>query len=230
MRETVRLLRGFAGASGSVAVVSEDADSTTGTDAAVDRSDGATGAPDAGESRESDAVAAASSTADRSPAADDVPHTDELPEDLDISGLVGPYEFPNNSKRRVASVLYFVVGVICIGLGFGVESPLVNGGLAVVGIGLVAFAVYSWAVAVDTAVDEADALVVAARTVGLVPGHASAQMTWRGWRSRPVWRILLYSDEEQPLHRALVVVDGVSGDVIEHLVEDNPEDWSDLIA
>lgn len=155
-------------------------------------------------------------------------HVDTLPADLDISGLVGPYEFPNNSKRRISSVLYLVVGAICVWLGFGVDSPLVNGGLAVVGIGLVAFAVYSWLVAVDTAVDEADALVIAARTVGFVPGHASAQMSWSGWRSRPVWRILVYSDESQPRHRALVLVDGVSGEVREHFVEDNPEDWSQL--
>ncbi len=152
---------------------------------------------------------------------------DTLPADLDVTGLVGPYEFPNNSKRRIASVLYVVIGAICIWLGFAVESPLVNGGLAVVGVGLVLWAVYGFAVAVDTEVDETDALVAAARTVGFPPGHASAQMGWRGWRSRPVWRILLYSDEEQPRYRALVLVDGVDGRVIEHFVEDNPEDWSE---
>jgi hypothetical protein len=155
---------------------------------------------------------------------------DELPDDLDITGLVGPYEFPNNAKRRIASILYLVIGAICIWLGAGVDSALVNGGLVVVGIGLVAFAVYSYAIAVDTAVEETDALVIAAKTVGFVPGHASAQMSWRGWRSRPEWRILVYSDEEQPEKRAIVLVDGVSGDVREHFVEDNPEDWSDLIA
>ncbi len=162
-------------------------------------------------------------------AADELP-TDELPADLDITGLVGPYEFPNNSKRRIASMLYFVIGAICIWLGVGVDSPLVNSGLTAVGIGLVAFALYSAVVAVETAVDETDALVTAAKTAGFVPGHASAQMAWRGWRSRPLWRILLYSDEEQPLQRALVLVDGVSGEVREHFVEDNPEDWSNLIA
>jgi len=158
----------------------------------------------------------------------EVDYADELPEDLDITGLVGPYEFPNNSKRRIASVLYAVIGAICIWLGFGVDSPLVNAGIAVVGIGLVVFAVYSWLVAVDTVYDETDALLIAARTVGFVPGYASAQMNWSGWRSRPVWRILVYSDEAQPLKRALVVVDGVTGDVREHFVEENPEDWSAL--
>jgi hypothetical protein len=155
---------------------------------------------------------------------------DELPTDLDITGGVAVYEFPNNSKRRIASILYLGVGAICIWLGTAVDSPQVNDGLTVVGIGLVVFAIYSYVVAVDTAVDETDALVIAAETIGFTPGHASAQMSWRGWRSRPLWRILVYSDEEQPVRRALVVVDGVTGEVREHVVEDNPEDWSELIA
>ena len=53
-------------------------------------------------------------------------------------------------------------------------------------------------------------------------------MGWRGLRSRPLWRILLYSDENPPDKRGLVLVDGVDGTVVEHFVEDNPEDWSDL--
>ncbi len=156
------------------------------------------------------------------------PYADELPEDLDITGLVGPYEFPNNSKRRIASLLYLVIGAICVWLGTSVDSALVNGGLTVAGIGLVVFAIYSWLVASETRFDEADALVVAAETVGFAPGYSSAQMTWVGWRSIPTWRVLMYSSEPQPTKRALVVVDAVSGKVREHLVEDNPEDWSDL--
>lgn len=158
-------------------------------------------------------------------------HVDELPEDLDITGLVGPYEFPNNSKRRIASVLYLVVAAICIWLGLAVDSPLVNDGLVVVGVGLAVFAIYSFAIAVDTRVEETDALAIAGATVGFPPGHAAAQMSWRGWLSRPTWRILLYSDETpEPAQRAIVIVDGVNGEVLEHFVEDNPEDWSDLIA
>ena len=165
-------------------------------------------------------------------AADEVDeHVDELPADLDITGLVGPYEFPNNSKRKIASVLYLVVAAICIWLGVAVDSPLVNDGLIVVGIGLAVFAIYGYVVAVDTAVEETDALAIAGATVGFPPGHAAAQMSWRGWASRPTWRILLYSDETpEPAKRAIVIVDGVSGDVIEYFVEDNPEDWSELVV
>lgn len=163
-------------------------------------------------------------------ASDPETYTDALPSDLDISGLVGPYEFPNNSKRRVSAVLYIVAGAICLWLGLAVDSSLVNNGLVVVGAALIVFGIYTWVVAVDTAIEETDALVVAAKTVGFPVGHSSAQMSWRGLRSRPAWRILLYSHESQPLFRGLVVIDGVSGDVIEQLVEDNPEDWSDLVS
>ncbi len=49
-----------------------------------------------------------------------------------------------------------------------------------------------------------------------------------GLRSKPTWRILLYSAEEPPEQRGLVLVDGVDGSIVAHFVEDNPEDWSDL--
>jgi hypothetical protein len=153
---------------------------------------------------------------------------DVLPEDLDISRLAQLYEFPNNSKRRLPATLYLAVGAICLLLGIGVDSPKVNSGLVVFGVGLLAFALYSYAVAVPTKVDEGEALVVSARVAGFTVGPASAQMIWRGWRSRPAWRILMYSAEPQPLRRAIVVVDGVDGSVLEQLVEDNPEDWSEL--
>lgn len=155
-------------------------------------------------------------------------YVDELPEDLDITALAGVYEFPNNAKRRIASLLYLPTGLLCLWLGFAVDSPLTNAGIGVVGVGLVAFAVWSYAVAVPTRYDETDALVAAAEVTGLVAGPAAAQMTWRGWRSRPVWRVLLFSAEEQPVHRAIVLIDGVTGEVLEHFVEDNPEDWSEL--
>jgi hypothetical protein len=76
-------------------------------------------------------------------------------------------------------------------------------------------------------VDEADALVAATRQVGFAVGHASAQMGWRGALSKPTWRILLYSAENPPTRRGLVLVDGIDGAVVDWFVEDNPEDWSE---
>lgn len=157
---------------------------------------------------------------------------DELPEDLDASGMVGPYLFPNNNRRRIPAILYALVGVGSIAL-WAVKhngGVLVNGGFLAAGIGLVAFAAYSYQAGFDLDVDERDALVAASTAVGFPVGHASAQLGWRGLRSRPTWRILLYSSEEPPEHRGLVLVDGVDGTVIEHFVEANPEDWSELPA
>ena len=61
-------------------------------------------------------------------------------------------------------------------------------------------------------------------------GHASAQLAWRGLRSRPTWRILLYSNEARPERRGLVLVDGVDGEIVGRFVEQNPEDWTGLDA
>jgi hypothetical protein len=40
----------------------------------------------------------------------------------------------------------------------------------------------------------------------------------------------LYSGEDPPERRGLVLVDAVSGAVLDHFVEDNPEDWSQYDA
>jgi hypothetical protein len=72
-------------------------------------------------------------------------------------------------------------------------------------------------------VDEKEALVKAQQAVGFAVGHASAQQVWRGLRSRPTWRVLCYSVEEPPIERGLVLVDAINGDVVEQLVESNPE-------
>jgi hypothetical protein len=155
---------------------------------------------------------------------------DELPEDLDARGFVGPYVFPDNDRRRIPAVLYAVLGVACIAVwaAAGDDAVLVNGGVLAAGIGLLVFAAYSWQAGFHLAVDERDALVAASRTVGFPVGHASAQLGWRGLRSRPTWRILLYSADEPPRTRGLVLVDGVDGEVLEHFTEANPEDWSEL--
>jgi len=77
-------------------------------------------------------------------------------------------------------------------------------------------------------VDETEALALASAEVGFAVGHASAQQVWRGWLSRPTWRILLYSGENPPVQRGIVLLDGVSGTVLEWFTEKNPEDWAGL--
>lgn len=157
---------------------------------------------------------------------------DELPEDLDAAGYVGPYLFPNNNRRRIPGIIYLVLAVACVAgwaVTRGSDPVLVNEGVLLAGLALGGFGVYSLVAGWNLEQDEQDALVVATRTVGFPVGHASAQLGWRGLLSKPTWRILLYSAENPPEKRGLVMVDGISGDVLEWFVEDNPEDWADLV-
>jgi drug/metabolite transporter (DMT)-like permease len=156
-------------------------------------------------------------------------YRDELPEELDVSGYVGPYHFPNNNRRRISAAILAVAGVALIALyaGYG-QGVLVNRGFLVGGILMLLLAGYHLVAGATLRVSETDALVVATRTVGFPIGHASAQLSWRGLISRPTWRILLYSADEPPTKRGLVLVSGITGQVGEQLVEDNPEDWSDM--
>jgi hypothetical protein len=159
----------------------------------------------------------------------DADHVDELPEDLDAAGYVGPYLFPNNNRRRIPGYLYLATAAACVAVWALVDdSPYVNGGFLLAAALLTVVGVYSLVSGWNLDVDEQDALVAATRAVGFPVGHASAQMGWRGLLSRPTWRILLYSADTPPAKRGLVLVDGVDGEIVQHFVEDNPEDWTEL--
>ena len=156
---------------------------------------------------------------------------DALPEDLNAAGYVGPYLFPNNNRRRVPGYLYIGTAVVLVAVWLlrrGDGPVLVNTGWLWAAAALAIVGAYSIAAGWNLDVDERDALVVAVREVGFPVGHASAQLGWRGWLSRPTWRILVYSAEDPPAKRGLLLVDGVDGEVVEGFVEDNPEDWSAL--
>ena len=157
-------------------------------------------------------------------------HHDELPADLDVTGYVGPYTFPNNNRRRIPGVIYLVTAIACFALWVTRSDGgiLVNQGLLIAAIALTAIAAYQFAAGVRLDVTETDALIAATRQVGFAVGHASAQLGWRGLLSRPTWRILLYSAEDPPERRGLVLVDGIDGHVVDHFVEKNPEDWANL--
>ena len=153
---------------------------------------------------------------------------DELPEDLDAAGYVGPYEFPDNSRRRKPAYLYALFAVVSVVLWLTMRhsSALVNNGMLGAAVLLGVVALFSFTSGWRMKVDEKEALVAAQGAVGFPVGHASAQQVWRGLRSRPTWRVLVYSAEDPPRRRGLVLVDAVDGSVKEHLVQDNPiEDW-----
>ncbi len=147
---------------------------------------------------------------------------DALPEDLDVTAYVGPYVFPDITRRRIAGTLDALVALACIG-GWWWSG---NGGLAVGAMLLGTIAAYHFAAAWPLRIDQTEALVIATRTVGFPVGHASAQLAWRGLLSRPAWRILLYSADEPPSRRGLVELDAVGGHVMGEYTEANPEDWS----
>jgi hypothetical protein len=153
---------------------------------------------------------------------------DALPADLQPGMVEAPYLFPNNSRRKLPAVLYTVIGLGCMALyaTAGDDPVLINKGTLIAGIVLIVVALYHWQGGWDLSFDEEQALGAATKDVGFPIGHASAQLGWRGLRSRPTWRILLYSNEPIPENRGLVLVDGVDGEIIDRFVETNPEDWS----
>lgn len=150
---------------------------------------------------------------------------DELPSDLDVSAFVGPYQFPDNSRRRIPGYLYLGISALSLLLWLisDQSSGLVNYGFLVFAVSLAAFAVYVLTSSWKMTINERDALVHASRAVDFAVGHASAQQVWRGVRSRPTWRVFCYSAEEPPTHRGLVLVDAVNGNIVECLVELNPD-------
>lgn len=156
---------------------------------------------------------------------------DELPDDLDPSGFVGAYMFPDNSRRRWPGVLYLVIAAMCVVVAVvWSDSPIVNGGWILAAVLLAVMGTISITSGWRMHVDEKEALVAAQRAVGFAVGHASAQQVWRGFRSRPTWRVLCYSAEEPPLQRGLVLVDAIDAEIVEYLVEENPESRPDDAA
>jgi hypothetical protein len=136
-----------------------------------------------------------------------------IEEELD-SNVVGPYQFPQPTRRRTSGWVLLA--------GAAVTALVVDGGW-VSAIGLAALAIWNFASAWPLSVDEHQALAVAGSAVPFPVGHASAAVTFKGMRSRPRWSVVVYSAEEPPDRRALVVVDAISGEVAEEpYVEDVP--------
>lgn len=128
-----------------------------------------------------------------------------IEEELD-SNIQGEYRFPPPSRRRIAGWVYLVAGVIA-GLTF-------DGGWWVAALFL-GLAVWQFASSWPFDVDENEAMTTAAAAVHFPIGHASASVRFFGWRSRPRWSVVMYAATEPPDQRALVVVDAVSGEIVE---------------
>jgi hypothetical protein len=127
-----------------------------------------------------------------------------LPEDLD-SGMEGPYVFPDPRRRRIAAAVYLVAGLLAallLPLSWWVPAiPLL-------------LAVWHLLSAWPLGIDQDRALELAAPLVPFTVGHASAAVTFHGWRSRPRWHVVVYDAAEPPSRRALVVIDAVTGEMV----------------
>lgn len=128
-----------------------------------------------------------------------------IEEELDAN-IVGPYRFPSPERRRISAWVYLAVALL--------SAVLIDSGW-ILAIALLLLAAWHFLAAWPLAVDEHDALTRAASVVDFPIGHSSASVRFVGWRSRPRWSVMLYSATEPPDRRALVLVDAVSGDVIE---------------
>jgi hypothetical protein len=147
----------------------------------------------------------------------DVAESEGVPEDLD-SLVVGPYSVPSPRRRRSAGAFYLGAAVlVAIGALAGLPA-----GFWFVGGGMAAIGAYHFAAAWDLVVREGEALEIANRAVPFGVGHASAQLAFEGWRARPVWHLLVFSDDEPPTHRGLVRVSPLSGDIVDVYTEEVP--------
>lgn len=128
-----------------------------------------------------------------------------IEEELDAN-IEGEYRFPQPSRRRIAGWLYLAAGVISV---FAFE------GAWMVALGFGALAVWQFLSSWPLDIDEHEAMTKAAAVVDFPIGHSSASVRFQGWRSRPRWSVILYAATEPPDQRALVVVDAVTGEIVE---------------
>ena len=153
-------------------------------------------------------------------------HRDELPSDLNLDEYVGVTTFPDPGRRRLVGIGWLVAGALAFAVAAanGTNGVLVNDGLVGFAIACAAIGLYHVVAGTSLKVRETDALVIASKEVGFPIGHASAQLGFQGLLAKPTWRILLYSADNPPTKRGMVLVDGRSGAVLGNYVEDNPED------
>lgn len=142
-------------------------------------------------------------------ASDATEYTDELPSDLDVTKYVGPYQFPSPRKRKTAATCIIVISLITIALGINSSntSLTVAGGISLL-IGLLFF-LLGW----ELNAKDLDALTLAASQAPFSVGHASAQLCFTGWASKPTWRVVVFSSDEPPTQRGLVEISAVTKEI-----------------
>ena len=108
--------------------------------------------------------------------------TDALPDDLDVHGFVGPYQFPDNSRRRIPGFLYLFFSIVFFLLAkFFDSSPFTNWGYVAAAITLALVGIYHLQGGWKLSIDETDALVEAAKLQ--VSRSVTLQLKWFGEES-----------------------------------------------
>jgi hypothetical protein len=128
-----------------------------------------------------------------------------IEEELDAN-IETEYRFPSPARRRISGWIFIAFGLLSL---FAFDG----GWILTVAFGVLA--VWQFLSAWQLNIDEGEAMTVAAAAVEFPIGHSSASVRFHGWRSRPRWSVMLYSATEPPDQRALVVVDGVDGSLVE---------------
>ena len=149
---------------------------------------------------------------------EEVAKAEGVPEDLD-SSVLGPFTVPSLTRRRRAGIFY-LAGAALVALGIAAGLP--TGMWLMVGV-LVLIGAYNFVAAFELGIREKEALSIANRNTDFAVGHASAALGFVGWRSRPVWNVLVFSADEPPTERGLVRINAVSGEVEDVYVEVNAD-------
>ncbi len=142
-------------------------------------------------------------------------HAEAVPEDLDAAQRE-PYTIPSTRRRRAAGFIHLGAAALALAaVAMGASSRL----LAIAGV-LSLIGLWSLSAAWPIRVLDPQALAIAGSQVGFTVGHASAAVSFDGWRARPVWNVLVFSGDEPPTRRGLVRIDAVDGHVVEKYEEE----------
>jgi len=152
---------------------------------------------------------------------DDVAAAAAVPDDLDSDVDQLLYTVPDTNRRRRSGAVY-LAGAAIVGILIAAGQlpiPMWLTGVAVLAVVGGYHFIAGWTLAIH----DGEALEAANRAVPFAVGHASASLGFSGWRARPVWNVLVFSADDPPSQRALVLVDGIDAHVRDLYLEEIPE-------